>query len=147
MPCIHGTWASEIWPYIELVHVKEAWPLTVPYATAPPEVVQTQVAIYFCPTRRAPGQLSINGDALTAPSRGGVHVPGALSDYAVSTGDGNPASDYPPPWGDANDAFIAAFPLLLDVPGHECIGLSFTDLSLGVSTGTTHSTSIRSRTG
>ena len=41
--------------------------------------------IYYCPTRRAPPQLSVSGD----DRQGVAHRPVALSDYAVYIGDGH----------------------------------------------------------
>src|SRR5690606_16092177 len=61
------------------------WDDTLSYHYQPIENIQVQVGVYLCPTRRAPPQLSIEGD-----KRGGVdHRPGALADYAVSIGDGH----------------------------------------------------------
>jgi prepilin-type N-terminal cleavage/methylation domain-containing protein len=82
--CHHGTWASVIWPYLEEANVAQLWDPEKSFHFQPIENLQVQVPVYLCPTRRAPPQLSIEGD-----SRGSVkHRPGALSDYAVSIGDG-----------------------------------------------------------
>jgi prepilin-type N-terminal cleavage/methylation domain-containing protein len=84
LPCHHGTWATELWPYLEEGTVAQQWDKVKSYHFQPLENVQAQVAVYLCPTRRSPPQLSTDGD-----ERGGVqHRPGALSDYAVSIGDG-----------------------------------------------------------
>jgi prepilin-type N-terminal cleavage/methylation domain-containing protein len=84
MPCHHGTWASAIWPYLEEGAIAEQWDEEKSYHFQPADNLKVQVAVYLCPTRRAPPQLSVEGD-----SRAGVaHRPGALSDYAVSIGDG-----------------------------------------------------------
>ncbi len=84
VPCNHSTWAAEIWPYLEEGVIAEQYDKEKSYYYQPIENLQAQVAIYFCPTRRAPPQLSVSGDA-----RGAVpHRPGALGDYAVSFGDG-----------------------------------------------------------
>jgi len=85
MPCHHGTWASAIWPYLEEGIVAQNWDKEKSYHFQPIQNIQVQVAVYLCPTRRSPPQLSIEGD-----SRGGVqHRAGALGDYAVSIGDGH----------------------------------------------------------
>jgi prepilin-type N-terminal cleavage/methylation domain-containing protein len=85
LPCHHGTWANAIWPYLEEGIIAQQWDKEKSYHYQPIENVQVQVAVYLCPTRRAPPQLSVEGD-----SRGGVqHRPGALGDYAVSIGDGH----------------------------------------------------------
>jgi hypothetical protein len=82
--CHHGTWASVIWPYLEEGSAAAQWHPEKSYHFQPIENIQIQVPVYYCPTRRAPPQLSIEGD-----SRGSVqHRPGALSDYAVAIGDG-----------------------------------------------------------
>jgi prepilin-type N-terminal cleavage/methylation domain-containing protein/prepilin-type processing-associated H-X9-DG protein len=84
MPCWHGTWASAIWPYLEEGNIAQKWDPVMGYYEQPLENLTAQVPVYLCPTRRAPPQLSVEGD-----TRGGTsHRPGALADYAVSIGDG-----------------------------------------------------------
>lgn len=84
LPCHHGTWATELWPYLEEGNVSQKWDKVLSYHFQPLENVQAQVPVYLCPTRRSPPQLSTDGD-----ERGSVqHRAGALSDYAVSIGDG-----------------------------------------------------------
>src|SRR5262249_27786593 len=51
---------------------------------------QTQLAIFYCPSRRSPGGVSQNNDVPEIPfpgAPGNVNVPGALGDYAASNGD------------------------------------------------------------
>src|SRR5262249_28675706 len=114
IPCHHGTWASAIWPYLEEGTVAQNWDKEKSYYFQPLENIQTQVGVYLCPTRRSPPQLSVGGDY-----RGSVaHRAGALSDYAVSLGDGHEyqADAYDPldVFSDSSDpkapngAFIAA---------------------------------------
>ncbi len=83
--CDHSTWASEIWPYIEEGTVTAQYDKEQSYYAQPLQVLQVQVAVYLCPSRRAPPQLSISGD----DRQGVAHRPGALGDYAVSLGDGH----------------------------------------------------------
>ena len=84
MPCWLGTWASAIWPYLEEGNIAQKWDPVKGYYEQPLENLTAQVPAYLCPSRRAAPQLSVEGDA-----RGGIaHRPGALSDYAVSIGDG-----------------------------------------------------------
>lgn len=84
MPCWHGTWASAIWPYLEEGAIAQKWDPVLGYYEQPLDNLTTQVPSYYCPTRRAPPQLSVDGD-----TRGSTpHRPGALSDYAVNIGDG-----------------------------------------------------------
>jgi len=88
--CDHGTWASEIWPYLEEGIVTEQYDPERSYYYQPKEVREYQVSVYYCPTRRSGGRaepgvtLSVSGD----DSTGSGHVPGALGDYACSIGDG-----------------------------------------------------------
>jgi type II secretory pathway pseudopilin PulG len=83
LPCHHGTWLNDLWPYLEMTAIADAWDDEKSYHYQPLENVQFQVPTYLCPSRRGAGQLSINGD-----SRGPVpHRPGALSDYAGNSGD------------------------------------------------------------
>lgn len=84
MPCWHGTWASAIWPYLEEGNIAQKWDPAMGYYEQPLENLTAQVPVYYCPTRRAAPQLSIEGD-----TRGSTpHRAGALSDFAVSIGDG-----------------------------------------------------------
>src|SRR5262249_54028213 len=62
----------------------QKWDPVMGYYEQPLENLTAQVPSYLCPTRRAPPQLSVEGD-----TRGGVPPrPGALGDYGVSIGDG-----------------------------------------------------------
>jgi prepilin-type N-terminal cleavage/methylation domain-containing protein/prepilin-type processing-associated H-X9-DG protein len=90
LPCHHGSWFSELWPYLEETAVASAWDPVLSYHYQPLPNIQTQVAVYYCPTRRSP-MLSLSGDS-RGPS---PHRPGALSDYAGCAGDGHIISDYP----------------------------------------------------
>ena len=81
MPCHHGTWANELWPYIEQTNMARQWHPRHAYSFQPLENLQMQVPLYYCPTRRSPPQL---GESY---SFGNLHPPGALSDYAVCSDD------------------------------------------------------------
>ncbi len=84
MQCHHGTWANELWPYLEEAAIVRQWDPMKSFHLQPLENKQYQVEVYFCPSRRSPPQLSKNGD-----SRGYVrHQPSALADYAACIGDG-----------------------------------------------------------
>jgi prepilin-type N-terminal cleavage/methylation domain-containing protein len=80
-----GTWAVYLAPYVEQENFYKLWNITRRYDQQTDEARRTSVKLYFCPSRRGPGQLSVNSDtrdgAANAP-----HLPGALADYAVCAG-------------------------------------------------------------
>jgi len=93
LPCHHGTWFSELWPFLEEGAVASTWDPILSYHFQPEANIRTQVAGYYCPSRRAGGasMLSVDGDG-----RVGIpHRPGALSDYAACAGDGHITVDIP----------------------------------------------------
>jgi prepilin-type N-terminal cleavage/methylation domain-containing protein len=95
VPCHHGTWLSEIWSYLEEGSVASAWDPVLSYHFQPLENIQTQVAAYYCPSRRTagPSQLSSNLDGIGDGRKSVKHRPGALADYAGCAGDGHHLSD------------------------------------------------------
>ena len=84
LPCYTGTWAVALLPYIEQQNLADVFDPKRSYWFQPQEAIETQVLIYFCPTRRRPPQLSISGDHRKHVQ----HRSGALGDYAVVVGDG-----------------------------------------------------------
>ncbi len=78
------SWAVLILPYLEQDNLFKQWNLSLAftYYRHPANVVGAQVSLYYCPSRRAPPTLSINGD--TRSPWGGS--PGALGDYAANGG-------------------------------------------------------------
>jgi len=85
MVCFHGTWASELWPFLEQSTLASAWDVEKSFWFQPPEVLQAQVATYYLPSRRGAPQLSVAGQ----DDRGSAkNVTGALADYAACVGDG-----------------------------------------------------------
>jgi prepilin-type N-terminal cleavage/methylation domain-containing protein len=88
--CNHGTWATELWPYIEQEELADRWDPVQSYHYQPKENLRTCVSIYFCPTRRSPPQLSRPGEDDRSPATG---CEGALGDFAVCVGDGSIQSD------------------------------------------------------
>src|SRR5262249_53664785 len=58
-----------------------------PTVAAGDAIRATPVAIYFCPSRRGPGQLSISGDTPDTPFAGvRPFYPGSVGDYAACIG-------------------------------------------------------------
>jgi prepilin-type N-terminal cleavage/methylation domain-containing protein len=88
----HAAWMGHILPYIEqqalydAAHVGDGWTAYKLYA-ASPQALRTQVAGYYCPTRRSPPQISWK-----EPWRG-PNAFGALSDYAICLGDATTTDD------------------------------------------------------
>jgi prepilin-type N-terminal cleavage/methylation domain-containing protein len=112
LPCHHGTWYTELWPYLEEGSLAAAWDPVLSYHFQPKQNIEAQVPGFYCPTRRSagPSQLSIDGD-----SRGSVtHRPGAMGDYAGCAGDGHIVYDVPPHHRDIKSrpggVFAVAYP-------------------------------------
>jgi prepilin-type N-terminal cleavage/methylation domain-containing protein/prepilin-type processing-associated H-X9-DG protein len=122
-----GTWLVLILPYIEQGNIATGWDVQRKYAVQPQAVRQSQVKIFYCPTRRSPGSLSVaetfdSADANPPPpwdSSGSQHrfgaannPPGSLTDYAACVGDfrGEPNNPSSPQWfsEQANGAMILA---------------------------------------
>jgi type II secretory pathway pseudopilin PulG len=82
--CHHGTWASEIWPYVEEGTLAQTWDPEKSFYKQPPENRQFLLPIYFCPSRRSP-QLGAPGQDERNGAGGEPTAPG---DYAVCAGDG-----------------------------------------------------------
>jgi prepilin-type N-terminal cleavage/methylation domain-containing protein len=80
--CDHGTWASEIWPYLEEGTVAGQYDPVRNFYHQEQELLVHQVPVYICPTRRAPAQIG------ELECRAGACRRGALGDYACSIGDG-----------------------------------------------------------
>lgn len=95
----YATWAVQIAEYLFQKGESQLlqWDMAEPYHRQVSEVRQAQVRFYYCPARRLPPQLSIAGDVFL-----GRHAPGALGDYACSSGDGTAPWDTP----QANGAII-----------------------------------------
>lgn len=80
-----ATWAVLILPYLEQDNLHQQWDFDRPYFDQPEEIRGTNVASYFCPSRResfsAP-RVSVSGDE----NQAGIHFPGGLGDYAFNLG-------------------------------------------------------------
>lgn len=92
--CDWITWAAEIWPFLEEESASNLWDSTVDYYSQKEQVRTYQVGTYLCPSRRAPPQISLDGD-VNSGSGGTTHAPGACGDYACNVGNGQPRSDTP----------------------------------------------------
>jgi len=90
-----ATWVILILPYIEQDNLFKHWNLTESYYLQTKAVQQTQVATYYCPSRRSAedNMLSISGDV---PENGwtSTFFPGALGDYGVCDGDNSAGHTY-----------------------------------------------------
>ena len=85
----YATWCVFILPYIEQDGLFKLWDIYTPYLAQVPAARETHVKSYYCPSRRTPGQLSLN------TNQGGVRAtvngmdrfpPGALGDYGGNLG-------------------------------------------------------------
>ena len=81
----HTTWSAIILSYLEWQTLLDQVDLKQSWYSMPDGVVKTQVPLYYCPSRVRTVWLSKDGNA-----RYGFAHPegGALSDYAISAGDG-----------------------------------------------------------
>ncbi len=111
-PCETNTWAVSLLPYMEESAAYSRWNLKAGYYQQRPEDRTFQVTSYYCPSRRAPPQLSILGDSQTDRDLNEANnLPGGLSDYAGVGGDGRPAWDFTDPSSPGpNGVFVAAGP-------------------------------------
>jgi len=75
-----GSWCNGLWPFIEEGVINSTWDYSKRYFDQLPGVMQTDVAVYYCPSRRSPPQRSLGTNS---------QPPGALCDYACVGGDGN----------------------------------------------------------
>lgn len=110
----YATWHTLIFPYIEQQSLYDLWDIHGQYYLQTDEARMTGVAVYCCPTRRAPGECSISGDIPDSLAPVTYHVPGILGDYSSAAGD-NAAGHA---WGgpEANGAMICAADQLWNAP-------------------------------
>jgi prepilin-type N-terminal cleavage/methylation domain-containing protein len=90
--CDWITWAAELWPFLEESGARDLWDNTVDYYGQKDQIRAYQVTTYLCPSRRAPPQISIDGDTNSGSTQ---FFAGACGDYACNVGTGSPASDTP----------------------------------------------------
>jgi prepilin-type N-terminal cleavage/methylation domain-containing protein len=106
-----ASWPVQILPFMEQDNVYQQWNLTENYYAQSAVVRQAQVKSYYCPSRRAPPQVSIDD----SPHNGipnSILAPGALGDYACSGGTyaNNPQVDLPA----CNGAMSVGIPQLVN---------------------------------
>jgi hypothetical protein len=95
MFCHYGTWASEIWPYIEEGTQADRWAAAtspsglkkVSFHGQPKANRDAIVSLYFCPSRSRTSQISVAGEDNRASA---TNMTGAVGDYAACIGDGGP---------------------------------------------------------
>src|SRR5262249_26038472 len=87
------TWVVFLLPYLEQDAFYRQWDIKRWYYDQGPNgntIRQTQLRIFYCPSRRGPDRVSQNNDVPEVPFPGapaGVNVPRALGDYASCNGD------------------------------------------------------------
>lgn len=86
-----ATWCVQVLPFLEQQNLLLKWDLSRDYYDQVPEAQRTPVRIYFCPTRQRPQELSFKNPK---DCNGGTFYPGALTDYACSSGDRNSYKGY-----------------------------------------------------
>jgi len=109
----HATWAVQIAPFLQQDDGKalKAWDLGQSYYDQPATVREGQVAVYYCPARRPPGQLSSSGDVPVAPLSplpadggrakwGAANYAGALGDYGCAPTSDNATKSWTSPEAD-----------------------------------------------
>ncbi len=90
--CHHGTWYTEIWPFLEEQNLTEQWHREYSYHYQSEATRMSQVPVFFCPSRRSHG---ISKDGTARPDQGVPNeVPGSLGDYAAVVGYWDQCWDY-----------------------------------------------------
>jgi prepilin-type N-terminal cleavage/methylation domain-containing protein len=79
-----ATWCVQILPFLEQQNLFQKWDVSRDYYDQLPEAQRTPVRVYYCPSRQRPRDLSFKN---SKDCRGGTFYPGALTDYACSSGD------------------------------------------------------------
>jgi prepilin-type N-terminal cleavage/methylation domain-containing protein len=106
------TWCVLILPFVEQENFYNQWAatgVTRHYYVHPDAVRQTQVKLYYCPARRAPGGVSTTNPVSDKPDDNTPTAnpyPGALGDYACAVGDNTGAGAYNEPT--ANGSIVLA---------------------------------------
>jgi prepilin-type N-terminal cleavage/methylation domain-containing protein len=88
----YETWAVLLLPYIEQPALFSQWVMTKQYYDQVPEVRETTLKVYVCPTRRSPPKKSLAGDVHQDGTR--PHIPGGVGDYSGCAGTPTGTNDY-----------------------------------------------------
>jgi prepilin-type N-terminal cleavage/methylation domain-containing protein len=96
---VRETWAVLIWPYMEQGGLADQWVMGQSYYNQLPEVRQTSLPAFICPTRRKAPQISADdpnsgGDRLQG-NLATPHFAGGCGDYLASNGDPTGSDYYP----------------------------------------------------
>ena len=86
------TWAVLLMPYLEQSNLFNQWVLSKQYYDQVPEVRETTLKVYTCPTRRSPPKKSLDGDVHQDGTR--PHIPGGVGDYTSCAGTPAGTNDY-----------------------------------------------------
>jgi len=79
-----ATWCVQILPFVEKQNLFDKWDLSRDYYSQVPEAQRTPVKLFYCPTRQRPQEWSFNN---AKDTKAGTFYPGAVTDYACSSGD------------------------------------------------------------
>ncbi|MFO0809987.1 MAG: DUF1559 domain-containing protein [Gemmataceae bacterium] len=100
----YATWFVLVMPYVEQGNISRLWSFSAPYANQDPQNIQSQVKIFYCPSRRSasdnllslvqgvePSDLTPPPNVVAATTTGNLrfndNLPGALGDYAACAGE------------------------------------------------------------
>jgi len=86
------TYAVLLLPYLEQGNLFAQWDMNKQYYDQLPQVRETTLKVYVCPTRRSPPQKSTDGDVHQDGTR--PHTPGGVSDYTSCAGTPTGLNDY-----------------------------------------------------
>jgi prepilin-type N-terminal cleavage/methylation domain-containing protein len=89
---VRETWAVLLLPYLEQQNLFNQWVMTKQYYDQVPEVRETTLRVYVCPSRRSPPKKSLGGDVHQDGTR--PHIPGGVGDYTSCAGTPAGTNDY-----------------------------------------------------
>jgi prepilin-type N-terminal cleavage/methylation domain-containing protein len=82
----NATWFVQILPYVEQTNLYNSWNLSTTYYLQGSTTRTTQVATFYCPTRRSPPMLSTQFEVSSTGIPDSQEYPGALGDYGANGG-------------------------------------------------------------